>query len=254
MKPRHRLVLGAALGLFLLAGVVLADVARDVLGAESLNATRALAVPAWLDDLTQRSAIAYPAHAALGTVLERLDLSPAATAAQWLKAAAHARSDAELDWTARGISAAVARDDYGRAFPTVCKLRELGNASQVRAVDLAEIPCTLWTPQVAFEAVVTPGAVSVGDTVQITAFVTSATYISGLVDVEIHDAAEEKVTQWVFSDQQLVADRRHVYVVTWEIPPGLPAGEYEVKLGAFHPGWTAVHGWKRFAATVTVAP
>jgi hypothetical protein len=60
------------------------------------------------------------------------------------------------------------------------------------------------------------------------------------------------VTQWVFSDQRLVAERRQVYVVTWEIPPDLPAGEYEVKLGAFHPGWTAVHGWKRFAATVIV--
>jgi hypothetical protein len=254
MKPLRPFLSGAVLGLFLLAGVVLVDLARDVLSAESLNATRALALPTWLDSLTQRSGIAYPAHAALGTVLERLDLSPAATAVQWLKAAAHARSDAELDWTARGISAAVARDDYGRAFPTVCKLRELGNASQVRAVDLAEIPCTLWTPQVAFEAVVTPRAVPVGATVQITASVTSASDFSGLVDVEIHDEAEEKVTQWVFPDQQLVAEQRHVYVVTWEIPPGLPAGEYEVKLGVFQPGWTAVHGWKRFAATVTVAP
>src|SRR5688572_12940297 len=100
IKPRRLVAWGVAFSLILLVGVVLADVAREVLGAESLNATATLPLPAWLDDLTQRGAIAYPAHAALGTALEMLDLSPAATAVQWLKAAAHARSDAELGWTA----------------------------------------------------------------------------------------------------------------------------------------------------------
>jgi hypothetical protein len=230
------------------------DVVRYVLSAESLDVTRALALPDWFDDLTQRGGIAYPAHATLGTVLERFDLSPAATAVQWLKAAAHARSDAELEWAARGISAAVARDEGGRAFATICKLRELGNESQIHAVDLAEIPCHRWTPQLALEAVVTPSTVPVGAMVQITAYVTSTTDLSGLVDVEIHDATEEKVTQWVFSDQQILAEQRHVYPVTWEIPSGLPPGRYVVKLGVFQPGWTAVHGWKRFAAAITVTP
>ena len=252
--PRRLIVWGTALGLLLLTVTIIADVGRAVLSAESLNVTRAVALPAWLDDLSQRSAVAYPAHAALGTVLEMLGLSPAATAVQWLKAAAHARSAAELERTAHGISAAVTRDGSGRAFPIVCKLKDLGNESQIHAVEHAEIPCHRWTPLVLLEASVTPVEVRAGDTVEITGFVTSTTDFDGLVDVEVHDAAEQKVAQWVFSSQRLVAERREVYAITWEIPPDLPAGRYVVKLGVFQPGWTSTLGWKRFAATVNVAP
>jgi hypothetical protein len=254
MKPRQLRVWSAGLGLLLLAGIMVAEVGHDVLSAESLNATSALALPAWLDDLTRRSAVAYPSHAALGTALETLHLSPAASAVQWLKAAAHPRTDTELDRSARGISAAVARDPGGRAFHTVCKFREIGNASQIRAVDQAGIPCHLWTPEVALQANVSPGQVRPGATIEFTALVTSRTDVVGLVDVEIHDADEEKVTQWVFPNERLDAGRQQTYAITWQIPESLPPGTYEVKLGVFAPGWTALHGWKRFAATIDVGP
>jgi hypothetical protein len=254
MKSRQLRAWGAILGVFLLVGIVAADVGRDFLSAESLNSTNALPLPAWLDDLTRRSAVAYPSHAALGTALETLHLSPAASAVQWLKAAAHPRTDAELERSARGISAAVARDQGGRAFHTVCKLREIGNASQIRAVEEAGIPCDRWTPDVTLRADVPPGQVRPGSAVQFTALVTSRTDFVGLVDVEIHDADEEKVTQWVFQNQQLDAGRQQIYAITWEIPAGLPPGTYEVKLGVFSPGWTALRGWKRFAATIDVGP
>ena len=80
MKPRRLRAWGAILGVFLLVGIVAADVGRDFLSADSLNSTTALPLPAWLDDLTRRSAVAYPSHAALGMALETLHLSPAASA------------------------------------------------------------------------------------------------------------------------------------------------------------------------------
>lgn len=252
--PGRLLLLVAVTALCLLTGATLVSGARSVLDADALDVTGALALPPWLDELTRHGVVAFPAHAALATTLETLDLSPAATATQWLKAAAHADSEAEIDGAAQGISAAVARDGGSRALHLVCKHKEIGNATQVQAVERSQLSCSRWTPEVALEATASAREVRAGDSIRIMAFVTSATDFSGLVDVEIHDADAVKVTQWVFADQQLVAGRRHSYAVTWEIPSDLPAGEYDVKLGVFHPGWTALHGWKRLAATVSVTP
>lgn len=230
------------------------SVARDVLSAETLDATRALALPAWLDHLTRRTAVAYPSHVALGSLLERLGLSPAATAVQWMKAAAHARSDAELESAARGISAALERDGDSRALATVCKLRDLGDERQVRAVMRSRAPCDRWTPAVSFEATASPSEARAGTPVRITAFVTSVADFAGLVDVELHAASGGRVAQWVFPDQKLDAGRRYEYVIVWDVPENLPAGRYQVKLGVFNRDWSALHGWKNLAAMVTVIP
>jgi hypothetical protein len=235
--------------------VVLVEVLGSVVSADSLNATGALALPGWLDELTHRSVVAYPAHAALGTALEALDLSPSATGVQWLKAAAHATSDADIERTARGIAAAQARDDdNGRVLRTLCALKEFGNPGQVRAVARANVRCDRWTPEVALEANGTPLMARAGSPVRIAASVTSATSVVGLVDLEIHDAEGEKVAQWVFPEQELVAEQRHIYVVVWEVSSTLPPGEYEVKLGVFKRGWAVLHGWKNSAALITVTP
>ena len=253
LRIGRSLLASVALSLLVTTFVVLLVVARGALSAETLDATNALALPAWLDRLTRHSAVAYPSHMALGTALEKLDLSPAATAVQWLKAAGHVRSDADLDASARGIRAALERDRDGRVLSTVCKLKELGNASQVRAVERSQVPCEHWTPEVALAAAA-PTQTRANTSVQITAFVTSATDLTGLVDVEIHDADDEILAQWVFQDQRLDPGRRHAYIVTWAIPPDLPAGEYEVKLGVFQPGWAVLRAWKNRAAIVTVTP
>src|SRR4051812_26858610 len=100
----------AAVSLVVVALVVLAAGMRTILSSGTLDVTGALAFPTWLDQVAQRNGIAYPAHAALGIVLEQAKLSPAATSLQWFKAAAHARSDSELEQAARGISAALERD------------------------------------------------------------------------------------------------------------------------------------------------
>lgn len=254
MRPRRLLIGLVVVSLLLTSGAPgIMTVLRATVGADALNATSTLALPGWLDDLTQARVIAYPAHAVLGTVFEALDLSPAATAVQWLKAAWHASSDAEVERTARGMAAALARDTTDRrTLRTLCNLKEVGNPDQIRAVEQARIPCEQWTPNVALTAMATPLQASAGSVVSLTASVTSATTVTGLVDIEIHNADGEKVAQWVAADQQLIAQQRRIYLVSWEIPPDLPPGVYTVKLGVFQRGWTMLHGWKSSAATITI--
>jgi hypothetical protein len=243
----------AAIGMVMAVLVVLAAGARAIFGADTLNATGKLGLPAWLDEVTQHSGIAYPAHAALGTVFETAKLSPAATGVQWFKAAAHAESESELEQAARGISAALERDgDDSRALRTICTLKELGVPSQVRVIERVHPQCGRWPPNVTLEAVVAPLQARTRSAVSIAVSVTSATDFSGLVDVEIFDESGQRIAQWVFEDQQLVAEQRQGYAVEWELPSGLPPGEYEVRLGVFSDGWTALHGWKNAAATMTV--
>jgi hypothetical protein len=57
--------------------------------------------------------LAYSAHGVLGTVLDRLGAPPIAVATQWLKAAAHARSEEQTEQAARGLAAAAARATEG---------------------------------------------------------------------------------------------------------------------------------------------
>jgi hypothetical protein len=231
------------------------EVARAVLSAESLDSTKNLGLPPWLDDLIEEGPAAYPAHAALGTALESLSLSPAASAVQWLKAAAHVSSDAERERAARGIAAAYGRDaPDGRVLQTVCKLKEIGNRDQVWVIDRSGVPCERWTPVVALKSTATPETAMAGTTVHITALVTSATAFAGLVDVEVHNADDQTIAQWVFDEQTLAAGQPYHYSVSWEVPPGLPSGAYEVKVGVFEPGWIALHGWKNTGALITVTP
>jgi hypothetical protein len=109
---------------------------------------------------------------------------------------------------------------------------------------------------VALRSSAAPREATAGTSVRITAHVTSTTAFVGLVDVEVHDADDRAVAQWVFYDQVLAAGQQHVYVGSWQVPADLPPGEYDVKVGVFEPGWTALHGWKNTGAviTVTVAP
>jgi hypothetical protein len=218
-----------------------------------------LAIPALLmaagaTRLTQLDSIAYPAHAVVGTVLSAIGLSPTATAVQWFKAAAHARSKTDLERVARGITAALERDADGEALRAVCGLQAAGNVRQLRAIVWSGAKCGRLAQNVTLEASVAPSRASAGTTVQITGSVTSASSVAGLVDVEIHDRDARIVAQWIFPDQDLAAEQPHEYAVTWEIPSHLPTGEYSVELGVFRHGWTAIHGWRNSAATLTIVP
>jgi len=110
----------------------------------------ALAVIATLDD-PQYGAIGriipgtflYAIHAFLGAVLNRLDGSPLAAAVQWVKAASHARSPADINRAAQGIATALRRSGNNQdVHVMVCALFDHGSPSVQTAVVRAGIHCS----------------------------------------------------------------------------------------------------------------
>ncbi len=105
---------------FLVPGVVVAAVLARVLTAQG-DVTGRLGLPAAAEQFLQRDSVAYPLHAALGATLNLLGGPPTAAGVQWLKAAAHAVSDAQLERAVQGIGEAAARDgDGARVRAAVC--------------------------------------------------------------------------------------------------------------------------------------
>ena len=91
--------------------------------------------------LSRAHAIRYPAHTALASYLEALRCSPVAVAAQWLRAAFHARTAAEAVRAGDGIARAAARDPAGVATAS-CALEPTGQRALFRhAVNRAGIVC-----------------------------------------------------------------------------------------------------------------
>lgn len=106
---------------------------------EPLDVSGTTRLPAEVASIKNRDDIAYPAHVILGTVLERLGCQPTATALQWFKAAAHARTDAELELTAQGIVAATRRSRSASEIETIfCAAVANGMAGAKQATALAE--------------------------------------------------------------------------------------------------------------------
>jgi hypothetical protein len=106
---------------------------------EPLDVSGTTRVPAEIDLVKSRDDVAYSAHGILGTLLERLGCQPAATAVQWLKAAAHARTEAELERAARGIFAARQRSQSASQLEVdFCSAVAQGIAGPRQATALAE--------------------------------------------------------------------------------------------------------------------
>ena len=117
MTPRAGLLV---LPFFLVPGVVVAAVLIRMLTAQG-DVTGRLGFPAAAEQFLQRDSVAYPLHATLGAVLNHLGGPPTAAGVQWLKAAAHAESDAQFERTVQGIGDAAARDgDGARVRAAVC--------------------------------------------------------------------------------------------------------------------------------------
>lgn len=105
----------------LVVGVGTVTVLFRVLTAQG-DVTKRLGLPAPADEFLQRDEVAYPVHATLGAFLNRLGGSPEAAGVQWLKAAAHATTDAQLERAVHGIGEAAAQDgDGARVRAAVCQ-------------------------------------------------------------------------------------------------------------------------------------
>ncbi|HLI27343.1 MAG TPA: hypothetical protein VKZ60_09745 [Chloroflexota bacterium] len=108
----------------------------DVSGGTTLGSTVAGA--------KANDALVYQAHASLGRLLGSLGCTSEAVGLQWLKAAAHARTDEQVVQAAVGLAAARARAAQPTAFDAqLCRYvaRGFANAFQARAVATAGLRC-----------------------------------------------------------------------------------------------------------------
>jgi Protein of unknown function (DUF3105) len=110
----------------------------SILGVDASE--RSLPGPRWLVGWTDSDDARYSLHAALGSALNRLG-GPASTAAlQWVKAAAHVRSQADLWRAAAGIAVARQRGAE-QADAVLCAVAAHGAPSVQVAIALGGAPC-----------------------------------------------------------------------------------------------------------------
>ena len=70
-----------------------------------------------------------------------------------------------------------------------------------------------------------------------------------LVDVEVYDAANNKVFQNVFEHQNFGGDAAQTFAAAWT---PAASGQFTVKVGVFSGDWTTNYAWNDLAATITV--
>jgi hypothetical protein len=108
---RWRRGVRAALFVVLAASALLAAAFAFLAAIEDPgNVTQDLPIPAWLEQLSRRDGVAYPAHATLGAALNAVGGPPEAAANQWLKAAAHARTEQQAERAVDGLVTAWRRN------------------------------------------------------------------------------------------------------------------------------------------------
>lgn len=97
-----------------------------------------------------------------------------------------------------------------------------------------------------------PSSVPAGQSTAITAGVTctGGSLSSGIVDVEVYDAAGTKVGQQFWEGQSFAAGDQKSYLYNWTAPTA--AGTYTIKIGVFTSGWAQNPHWNNAAGLVTV--
>jgi hypothetical protein len=111
-------------------------------------------------------------------------------------------------------------------------------------------PAPSAAPSFSSSATVTPGSVTVGDAVSVSASFTSATAMNALVSVSIYrPGGGIAVKQQSFDDQSFAAGQSRSYPVLWSVPADAATGTYRVSLGVFSVGYGTQYSWIDSAAT-----
>ena len=147
-SPRRQRLLRRAFVIVPSALVILATIGLLItviaILSEPVDVTRSGPLPGWLERLSRHDSVAYPIHAALGTILNAVGGPPIGAGVQWYKAAAHARTADEVERAAQGITTARQRDPKGESVDaTLCapNVRRGARATQVAAMGQAGLPC-----------------------------------------------------------------------------------------------------------------
>jgi hypothetical protein len=102
--------------------------------AAGVDLSKTLRLPVWLDALLSHDLVAYPLHAGLGRIFNVLAVPPEIAGLEWLKAAAHARSERALARVVAGLTTSRRRapsDDLGAKLGTALVRRVTCNGSDV---------------------------------------------------------------------------------------------------------------------------
>jgi hypothetical protein len=96
-----------------------------------------------------------------------------------------------------------------------------------------------------------PATVRRGDTVTIAVSVTSATTVSGLVDLEMYTSSG-RVMQTAWTSQSFVAGQPLIFTTSWAVPANESMSTHTVKIGVFRPDWSQLLHWNDSARTFSV--
>jgi len=109
-------------------------------------------------------------------------------------------------------------------------------------------PATVWTTK----AVLSRTTVHRAHKVTITATVKASTGATALVDLEIAASNGRKVAQHYWSSVTFAGGAARTFKWTWTVSRTRALGRYTVRIGVFHPAWTALEVWNGKAAAFHV--
>ena len=107
-------------------------------------------------------------------------------------------------------------------------------------------------PAYSTSATAAPNSVVRGTSTTISANVTSSQASTSLVDVEVYDAAVNKVFQQAWDNQVFAAGQPRTFTTQWTPPATAATGIYTIMVGVFSPGWGTVRAWNSSAGTFSV--
>lgn len=139
------MLLAITLFMLIAAGLFAAYVIRLALSGQDVS--QALRLPSWLESRVQRDEIAYPTHVALARGFALFQASPVAEGLQWMKAAAHARSDDQIRTIGEGLRRTLQRTEpaqHAQVSATLCQAAFRGSqTSHSMVVALSGLDCQI---------------------------------------------------------------------------------------------------------------
>jgi hypothetical protein len=131
--------------MLLIPGLAAGYVIRLALTGQDVS--QALRLPSWLESRVQRDAIAYPTHVALARGFALFHASPVAEGLQWMKAAAHARSDDQIRTIGEGLRLTLQRTEpaqFAQVSDVLCQAAFRGSqTSHSMVVALSGLDCSI---------------------------------------------------------------------------------------------------------------
>lgn len=121
-------------------------------------------------------------------------------------------------------------------------------STNVPPTSTAVVPTSTSTSTVLHEATSALGSAPANITTTVSA--TSGSLQNGIIDIEVYDAANQKISQQYFSGQTLLAGQSLTHKMTWTAPT---AGTYRVAVGVFGSNWTPTLLWNSQAAALSVS-